>query len=125
MNFELAAEEKYLQEVTRTFVNQEIRPLVSEMESKKIYPIEILCRMAKQGLFRLLVPKEYGWIDEVVRSLPICVLRKELSHGHNLAGASIGTQGLGSYPPILGTSQICERRISQVWPAENASQPLH
>ena len=111
MDFELPPAEKRLQEETRAFVDREIRPLVPDIEKKKSYPIEIVRRMARQGIYRLLVPKEYGGMYEVVRSLPICVAREELGRGHNFAGASIATQGLGSYPLVLAGSLEMRKRL--------------
>jgi alkylation response protein AidB-like acyl-CoA dehydrogenase len=115
MDFELPPDLKEMQEETRQFVNREIRPLVPEIEKKKKYPLEIVRRMARQGIYRLLVPKEFGGIYEAVRSLPICVVREELGRGHNFAGASIATQGLGSYPLVLaGSSEIRKRFLPKV-----------
>jgi len=115
MDFELPLEEKKLQEETRAFVDREIRPLVPDIEKKKSDPIEIVRRMARQGIYRLLVPKEFGGMYEKVRSLPICVAREELGRGHNFAGASIATQGLGSYPLVLaGSSEIRKRFLPGV-----------
>ncbi len=73
MDFELPSEEKRLQEETRAFVDREIRPLVPDIETRKKKPIEIVRRMARQGIFRLLVPKEYGGTYETVRSLPMAL----------------------------------------------------
>ncbi len=115
MDFELPPELKKMQEETRQFVDREIRPLVSDIEKKKKYPIEIVRKMARQGIYRLLVPKEYGGMYETVRSLPICVVREELGRGHNFAGASIATQGLGSYPLVLaGSPEIRKRFLPKV-----------
>lgn len=111
MDFELSSEEKQLKEETRAFVDREIRPLILEVEKKKKFPIEIIRRMARQGIFRLLVPKEYGGKYAVVRSLPICLAREELAKGYNFAGASIATQGLGSYPLVLAGSAEMRQRF--------------
>jgi alkylation response protein AidB-like acyl-CoA dehydrogenase len=115
MDFELPPELKKMQQETRQFVDREIRPLVSDIEKRKKYPIEIVRKMAGQGIYRLLVPKEYGGMYETVRSLPICVVREELGRGHNFAGASIATQGLGSYPLVLaGSPEIRKRFLPKV-----------
>jgi alkylation response protein AidB-like acyl-CoA dehydrogenase len=115
MDFELPPELKEMQQETRQFVDREIRPLVSDIEKRKKYPIEIVRKMAGQGIYRLLVPKEYGGMYETVRSLPICVVREELGRGHNFAGASIATQGLGSYPLVLaGSPEIRKRFLPKV-----------
>ena len=115
MDFELPPELKKMQEETRKFVDTEIRPLVPDIEKRKKYPIEIVRKMAGQGIYRLLVPREYGGMYETVRSLPICVVREELGGGHNFAGASIATQGLGSYPLVLaGSPEICKRFLPKV-----------
>jgi len=111
MDFELPLELKKLQEETRSFVDREIRPLVPDIEKKKKYPIEIVKCMARQGIYRLLVPQEYGGLYEKVRSLPICVAREELGRGHNFAGASIATQGLGSYPLVLAGSPELKKKF--------------
>ena len=104
MNFELSPEEKQLQEETRRFVDQEIRPIVPDIEKKKISPKEIFRRMAAQGIFCILIPKEYGGVYENVKSLPICIAREELARGYNFAAAAFAVQGLGSYPLVLGGS---------------------
>ena len=115
MDFELPPELKKMQQETRQFVDREIRPLVPDIEKRKKYPIEIVRKMAGQGIYRLLVPKEYGGMYETVRSLPICVVREELGRGHNFAGASIATQGLGSYPLVLaGSPEIRKRFLPKV-----------
>ncbi|MGC8810501.1 MAG: acyl-CoA dehydrogenase family protein [bacterium] len=115
MNFELPPELKKLQEETRSFVDREIRPLVPDIEKRKKYPIEIVKCMARQGIYRLLVPQEYGGLYKTVRSLPICVAREELGRGHNFAGASIATQGLGSYPIVLaGSSELRQKFLPQI-----------
>ncbi|MGQ9694417.1 MAG: acyl-CoA dehydrogenase family protein [Thermodesulfobacteriota bacterium] len=115
MDFELPQELKKLQEETRAFVDREIRPLVLDIEKKNKYPIEIVKCMARQGIYKLLVPREYGGVYETVRSLPICVVREELGRGHNFAGASIATQGLGSYPLILaGSPDLKNRFLPQI-----------
>src|SRR4030043_1585985 len=111
MDFELSREEKQLQEETRAFVDREIRPLVPEVEKKKKYPIDIVRRMAREGIYRLLVPKAYGGRYDVVRSLPICVVREELGKGYNFAAASLATQGLGSYPLVLAGSEEMRKRF--------------
>jgi len=111
MDFELPPEEKRLQEETRAFVDREIRPLVPDLEKKKGYPIEVVHRIGRQGIFRLLVPKEYGGKYEAVRSLPVCVAREELARGYNFAGASIATQGLASYPLVLAASSEIKKRF--------------
>jgi alkylation response protein AidB-like acyl-CoA dehydrogenase len=111
MDFELPLELKKLQAETRSFVDREIRPLVPDIEKKKKYPIEIVKCMARQGIYRLLVPQEYGGLYEKVRSLPICVAREELGRGHNFAGASIATQGLGSYPLVLAGSPELKKKF--------------
>jgi alkylation response protein AidB-like acyl-CoA dehydrogenase len=115
MDFELPPELKKMQEETRKFVDREIRPLVPDIEKRKKHPIEIVRKMAGQGIYRLLVPKEYGGMYETVRSPPICVVREELGRGHNFAGASIATQGLGSYPLVLaGSPEIRKRFLPKV-----------
>jgi alkylation response protein AidB-like acyl-CoA dehydrogenase len=104
MDFELPPDLKKMQEETRRFVDREIRPLVPDVEKRKKYPIEIVRRMAKQGIYRLLVPKEYGGTYETVQSLPICVVREELGRGHNFAGElSPGTGWISRDPKAVPT----------------------
>ena len=129
MDFELPADLKKIQEETRQFVDREIRPLVPDIEKRKKNPIEIVRRMAKQGVYRYLVPKEYGGMYEKVRSLPICVIREELGRGHNFAAASIATNGLGSYPLVLAGSAEMRNRflpkvaVGEVIPAFALTEP--
>jgi len=105
MDFHLDEEELRIQQETRTFARREIAPMVDLFESGKGSPKRLIKAMGRQGLFRLIVPKEYGGRYDRVRSLPLCVAREELARCYNYAGACIATQGLASIPIVLAGNE--------------------
>jgi len=105
MDFHLGEEELGIQQDTRAFAQREVAPMVDLFESGKGSPKRLIRAMGRQGLFRLLVPKEYGGRYDAVRSLPLCVAREELARYYNYAGACIATQGLASIPIVLAGNE--------------------
>ncbi len=110
MDFHLSAEELEIQRNTRAFVEREVIPMIELFESGKGSARELMRIMGKKGLFRLLVPKEYGGRYEEVRSLPLCLAREELARGYNYAGACIATQGLAAVPILIAGNQGQKKR---------------
>ena len=51
---------KQIISTVRQFVNQDVAPVVNELEDKDIYPKELADKMAELGLFGINIPEEYG-----------------------------------------------------------------
>ncbi len=60
MNFELAPEQKEVREMARKFCEREIIPIAEKYEREEELPEEVVRKMADQGFFGAIFPKEYG-----------------------------------------------------------------
>ncbi|MGW2548643.1 acyl-CoA dehydrogenase family protein [Streptomyces sp. NPDC001635] len=56
----LTEEERAIVEVVADFVDNEVLPVVRQLEHSDTYPEELIEQMQRLGVFGLLVPAEYG-----------------------------------------------------------------
>ncbi len=81
MNFHLTEEQRMLQEMVREFADNEIKSQARTLEENRIYPVELLKKLANLGILGMSVPEEYGGfevdtpskvlaIEEISRALP-------------------------------------------------------
>lgn len=60
MDFELTEEQKLLRQTIREFAASEIAPGARERDEAARFPHELIPKMARMGLFGIMVPQEYG-----------------------------------------------------------------
>jgi alkylation response protein AidB-like acyl-CoA dehydrogenase len=60
MDFELEEEQIMVREMTRTFVDKEIKPVASPMDRDGIYPSELVKKLGEMGMMGMFVPQEFG-----------------------------------------------------------------
>lgn len=60
MNFELAEQQKSIQEAARKFAQEELLPDVLERDEKSEFPVEQFHKVGELGFIGLPYPKEYG-----------------------------------------------------------------
>jgi butyryl-CoA dehydrogenase len=60
MDFELAEEQLMVREMTRAFVEKEVKPVASRLDREGTYPAELVKRLGEIGLMGMLVPEEFG-----------------------------------------------------------------
>jgi alkylation response protein AidB-like acyl-CoA dehydrogenase len=60
MDFDLTEEQKILQQTIREFSESEVAPGASERDEARRFPHELIPKMARLGLFGIMVPEEYG-----------------------------------------------------------------
>src|SRR4029079_15541514 len=63
----------------RTFVDEKIIPVATELEHKDEYPTEIVEGMKELGLFGLTIPEEYGGLGESLLTYALVV--EEIARG--------------------------------------------
>jgi len=98
MNFEFTEEQKALRAKVRAMVDKDILPRAAEIDSKTEIPWDVMKIMADNGLFRFLIPEEYGGSGKGdLRALELSLIREELSRGSYQADTIYALNGLGSY----------------------------
>lgn len=95
MNFNLSEDQKFFRETIRSFVDKEIRPVVSELEKSGTYPDEIVKKMKDMGLFGILIPEEYG--GQNIDIVSMSILFEELSRGWMGIAGIIGSHSLSTW----------------------------
>ena len=60
MDFNLSKEELLVQQMLRSFAENEVKPLAQEVDEDERFPAETVKKMAKLGMMGMYIPKEYG-----------------------------------------------------------------
>lgn len=60
MDFTLSNEHKLLQEMYRSFAENEVKPLAEEVDEEERFPLETVEKFAKYGFLGIPFPKQYG-----------------------------------------------------------------
>ena len=95
---------KQIISTVRQFVNQDVAPIVNELEDKDIYPTKLADKMAELGLFGINIPEEYGGLGLSFKTLSEIFI--ELSKGWMSLAGILGTHTILSYLILnYGTEQ--------------------
>lgn len=85
------------------------------IEAKAKTPSEGLAALVRflgtRGLLGLVVPDAHGGTYPEVRSLALCLARERLGYASPLVELAFAMQGLGSYPLVLGGSDVVKETI--------------
>jgi len=77
MDYNLSKEHLLLQEMYRSFAENEVKPLAEEVDEEERFPVETVKKMARNGMMGIPFPKEYGGQGGDVLGYVMCV--EELS----------------------------------------------
>ncbi len=103
VSFELTEEQKMLQKMARDFTTKEIIPVAEHYDRDAIFPEEIFHKGRELGIVNMNIPDEYGGVGATV--FEECLVSEELGYGCTGISTSIGTNGLGDLPIILGANE--------------------
>jgi butyryl-CoA dehydrogenase len=99
MNYFLSEFEKEVKGLFSDYVDKRIIPLRKELEDKHEFPHEIFQEMAKQDFFRIMVPEEYGGMNDSIMHLILGI--EELSRGDAGIGVSFAVDAIATKGLIL------------------------
>src|SRR5215207_1264709 len=60
MDFSLSSEQKQIQLEARAFASEKIRPIASQIDVERRFPLELIPELAKRGFLAGPIPAEYG-----------------------------------------------------------------
>ncbi|EKX66590.1 acyl-CoA dehydrogenase family protein [Streptomyces ipomoeae] len=109
----LSEEERFVVGTVHDFVDQDVKPVVRELEHGDTYPEALIERMKRLGVFGLAVPEEYGGTPV---STPCYVLiTEELARGWmSLAGAMGGHTVVAKLLLRFGTEEQKRRWLPRM-----------
>ena len=106
---ELTAEHEALRAVVRDFAQAEIAPYAAAWDRDHHFPVDVVQRMGKLGLFGLPFPEEYGGSGGDFTAL--CVAIEELARvDHSMAITLSAGVGLGATPIFLFGTEAQKQR---------------
>ena len=79
----------------RTFVEEKILPVATELEHKDEYPTDIVEGMKELGLFGLTIPEEYGGLGESLLTYALVV--EEIARGWMSVSGIVNTHFIVAY----------------------------
>lgn len=112
--FELSEEHREFRRSVRDFAEAEIAPHAAEWDRKHYFPVEVVQKMGKLGLFGLTAPEEYGGSGGDFTSL--CVAIEEISRVDQSMGITLeAAVGLGINPILTyGTDEQKQRWLPEL-----------
>ena len=79
----------------RTFVEEKILPVATELEHRDEYPTEIVEGLKELGIFGLMIPEEYDGLGESLLTYALCV--EEIARGWMSVSGIINTHFIVAY----------------------------
>src|ERR671919_1483885 len=108
MSFVLSREHEQFRQSVREFARAEIAPHVAEWDEKHHFPVDVVEKMGRLGLFGLTAPEEFGGAGDFTS---LCVAIEELGRVDQSIGITLeAAVGLGINPILtFGTQEQKER----------------
>ena len=108
MDFNLSEDSRPLKEGMQRFCRTRLRELAERFGETADVPTDLVKAMAEEGIFRYLIPEEYGGFG--VKALNLCIIREELAQVYCPADVTFAMQGLGSYPIVIAGSEAQKKK---------------
>jgi short/branched chain acyl-CoA dehydrogenase len=107
MSFELSREHEDFRHSVRDFAEAEVAPHAAEWDKAHHFPVDVVHKMGKMGLFGLTAPEKYGGGGEDGDFTSLCVAIEELGRVDQSIGITLeAAVGLGINPILTyGTSE--------------------
>src|SRR3954466_5772059 len=99
MDFELTAEQKEIQALTRDFVRAEIEPHAAGWDREHYFPRDVFAKLAELGLMGVCIPEEYGGAGADFLSYILAL--EELSRGDAGVGVTVAVHTSAVTLPLL------------------------
>ena len=99
MDFELTEEQQMVRDMTRGFVEREVKPVASRLDREGSYPSELVKRLSEMGLMGILVPQEFG--GSGMDLLSCVVAMEEISKAWASLGVAMSVQNSLVCAPLL------------------------
>lgn len=109
----LSDEEEQIVELTATWVDAEVRPVVNDLEHRDVYPERLVEQMKQMGVYGLAIPEPYG--HSAVSTRCYAQVTEEISRGWmSLAGAFGGHSVVSKLLVLFGTDDQRERYLPRL-----------
>src|SRR3954449_5771903 len=105
-SFELSREHEEFRQSVREFAEAEIAPYAAQWDRDHHFPVDVVQKMGKLGLFGLTSPEEYGGAGEDGDFTSLCVAIEEIGRVDQSMGITLeAAVGLGVNPILTYGSE--------------------
>lgn len=102
--FTLTEEQQMLRDMTRDFVNNEIKPIAAKIDEEEKIPKELIQKLGELGFLGVVFPEEYG--GGGFGEVGYCLMQEEIARGCMSTATFIGAhQSIGSNVIFLGGNE--------------------
>src|SRR3954466_7738979 len=109
----LTDDQREILKAVRTFVEEKILPVATELEHADEYPQDIVDGLKELGIFGLMIPEEYGGLGESLLTYALAV--EELARGWMSVSGVINTHFIVAYMLIQhGTAEQKDRFLPRM-----------
>jgi butyryl-CoA dehydrogenase len=106
MTFELSREHEEFRRSVREFAEAEITPYAAQWDREHHFPVDVVQKMGKLGLFGLTAPEEYGGAGDDGDFTSLCVAIEEIGRVDQSMGITLeAAVGLGINPILTFGSE--------------------
>jgi butyryl-CoA dehydrogenase len=120
MTYELSREHEEFRRSVREFAEAEIAPHAAQWDKDHHFPVDVVQKMGKLGLFGLTAPEEYGGAGEDGDFTSLCVAIEEIGRVDQSMGITLQAGvGLGINPILTyGTDEQKQRWLPELVAAD-------
>ena len=102
--FDFTEEQRMLRDMTRDFVNTEIKPVAHKIDEEEAIPPELIRKIADTGFLGASFPQEYG--GGGFGEVGYCLMQEEMGRGCLSTSTFIGAhQSIGANALYIGGSE--------------------
>jgi len=102
--FSFTEEQRMLREMTRDFVNNEIKPIASQIDSQEKIPEDLIKKLGELGFLGVSFPEEYG--GGGFGEVGYCLMQEEIARGCMSTATFIGAhQSIGANVINIGGTE--------------------
>ncbi|MCL4547394.1 MAG: acyl-CoA dehydrogenase family protein [Bacteroidetes bacterium] len=102
--FSFSEEQRMLRDMTRDFVNNEIKPIAAKIDSEEKIPNELIQKLGELGFLGVSFPEEYG--GGGFGEIGYCLMQEEIARGCMSTATFIGAhQSIGSNAIYIGGTE--------------------
>ncbi|MDP2036941.1 MAG: acyl-CoA dehydrogenase family protein [Ignavibacteria bacterium] len=102
--FQFTEEQIMLRDMTRDFVNNEIKPIAAKIDAEEKIPVELRQKLGELGFLGVAFPEEYG--GGGFGEIGYCLMQEEIARGCMSTATFIGAhQSIGSNVIYLGGTE--------------------
>lgn len=104
VKFEFTEEQNMLRDMFKDFVNKEIKPIASKIDSEEKIPTDLINKLAELGALGISFPEEYG--GGGFGEVGYCLMQEEIARGCMSTATFIGAhQSIGSNAIYIGGTE--------------------